>query len=88
MTHTVVWRNEARQALSRLRTDDLASAKLLTAAVRALAHDPYPSISNQLGGSRFWRVRLAEMRVVYEVDDAGKVIYIYSVGRVSPPRLR
>jgi hypothetical protein len=31
MTYTVVWRNEARQALSRLRGGDLARAKLLTA---------------------------------------------------------
>jgi mRNA-degrading endonuclease RelE of RelBE toxin-antitoxin system len=81
-----VWRNEARQALSRLRAGDLASAKLLTAAVRALADDPYPRASNQLGGSRFWRLRLAELRVVYEVDGAGNAIYIYSIGRVPPPR--
>jgi mRNA-degrading endonuclease RelE of RelBE toxin-antitoxin system len=88
MTYTVVWRNEARQALSRLRAGDLVSAKLVTAAVRALADDPYPSISNQLGSSRFWRLRLADLRVVYEVDDTPKAIYIYSIGRVQPPHQR
>lgn len=85
MTYTIVWRNEARQALSRLRTGDLASAKLLTSAVRALSDDPHPPASNQLGGSRSWRLRLAQLRVVYEVDNARNAIYIYSIGRVRLP---
>jgi hypothetical protein len=53
MTYTVVWRNEARHALGRLRADDPASAKLLTAALRALADDPYPGsvISSAVRGS-------------------------------------
>jgi mRNA-degrading endonuclease RelE of RelBE toxin-antitoxin system len=84
MTCTVVWRNKARQALSRLRGGDLASAELLTAAVRALADDPYPGASNQLGGSRFWRLRLGELRVAYEVDGTASAIYIYSIGRMRP----
>jgi mRNA-degrading endonuclease RelE of RelBE toxin-antitoxin system len=49
-----------------------------------LAAEPYPEASNQLGGSRFWRMRLAALRLVYEVDDTDKAIYIYSIGRVSP----
>jgi mRNA-degrading endonuclease RelE of RelBE toxin-antitoxin system len=57
---------------------------LLTSAVRMLAAEPYPEASNQLGGSRFWRMRLAALRLVYEVDDTDKAIYIYSIGRVSP----
>ena len=86
MTYTIVWRNEARQALSRLRAIDGASAKLLTSAVRALAADPHPDISNRLGGSQFWRLRLADLRVIYEVDDGENVIHIYNVGRALPSR--
>lgn len=86
MTYTVVWRDEARQALSRLRVDDLAGARLLTAAVGALPANPYPAASNQLGGSGFWRLRLAELRVLYEVDDTDGAIHIYGVGRASPSR--
>jgi mRNA-degrading endonuclease RelE of RelBE toxin-antitoxin system len=86
VTYTIVWRDEARQALGRLRTGDRASAKLLTSAVRALAIDPYPDISNQLGGSRFWRLRLTELRVTYEVNETGNAIYIYNVGRALPSR--
>jgi mRNA-degrading endonuclease RelE of RelBE toxin-antitoxin system len=68
MTYTVIWRNEARQAMSRLRAADSADARLLIAAVGALTANPHPTTSNQLGGSRFWRLRLAELRVVYEVE--------------------
>lgn len=42
MTYAVVWRNEAREALSRLPARDAAEAKSLTAALRALATNPYP----------------------------------------------
>jgi mRNA-degrading endonuclease RelE of RelBE toxin-antitoxin system len=83
VTYTVVWRHEARRALARLRADDLASAKLLTAAIRPLADDPYPTHSSQLGSSRFWRLRLADLRVLYEADDTVKAVYIYSIGRVQ-----
>lgn len=58
MTYMLVWRNEARQQLSNLRASDPSAAKSVMGAVRALAADPYPATSNQLGNSRFWRLRL------------------------------
>jgi mRNA-degrading endonuclease RelE of RelBE toxin-antitoxin system len=39
--------------------------------------------ANQLGSSRFWRLRLADLRVLYEADDTVKAVYIYSIGRVQ-----
>jgi mRNA interferase RelE/StbE len=84
MTYTVVWRNEARRALSNLRAADPASAKSLAAAVRELAANPRPEGSNQLGGSRFWRLRLAGLRVLYEIDDVADAVHVYNVGRVPP----
>jgi mRNA-degrading endonuclease RelE of RelBE toxin-antitoxin system len=84
VTYTVVWRHEARHALSRLRASDPGSAKLLIVAVTTLTVNPRPATSNQLGGSRFWRLRQAELRVTYEIDDAMSAIHIYSVGRVAP----
>ena len=84
MTYTVVWRNEARQQLSRLRASDPAAAKSVRGAVRALAHDPYPVGSNQLGDSRFWRLRLGALRVTYEVDEVLLAVQVYNIGPVSP----
>ena len=69
MTYTLVWRNEARQALSRLRSADPTSAKLVIAAVQALATEPNPDTSSQLGHSRFRRLNLGDVRASYEIDD-------------------
>jgi mRNA-degrading endonuclease RelE of RelBE toxin-antitoxin system len=87
MTYTLVWRDEARQALSRLRSADPASAKLIIAAVQALAAEPYPDTSSQLGSSRFRR-RLGDLRVTYDVDDDQRSIQIYLVGRLPPAHRR
>jgi len=88
MTYTLIWRNEARQALSRLRSADPASAKLIVAAVQALAAEPYPDTSSQLGSSRFWRLRLGDLRATYVVDDDQRSIQIYLVGRLPPAHRR
>ena len=88
MTHTLIWRNEARQAMSRLRSSDPTSAKLIIAAVRALANEPRPHTSSQLGHSRFRRLKLHDLRVTYEIDDNHRTIHIYLVGQLPPPPRR
>ncbi|HSV65566.1 MAG TPA: hypothetical protein VLJ59_06625 [Mycobacteriales bacterium] len=88
MTRTSSGCNEVRQALSRLRVAGPPAAKLVTAAVRGLAADPHPEISNQLGRSRFWRLRLGELRVTYEDDDVGRTIQVYTVGGMPAARRR
>jgi mRNA-degrading endonuclease RelE of RelBE toxin-antitoxin system len=88
MTYTLIWRNEARQALSRLRSTDPAGAKLVIAAVRALATEPYPDTSSQLGGSRFRRLRLGELRVTYDVDEDQQTVQVYLVGQLPPAHRR
>jgi mRNA interferase RelE/StbE len=74
----------ARRALSSLRRLDRAAAKTVADAVRTLAANPYPEASNQLGDSRFWRLRLGQFRVTYEIDEALHAIHIYNVGPVPP----
>jgi mRNA interferase RelE/StbE len=74
MTYVVVWRNEARRALSSLRALDRTAAKTVADALRALGADPYPEASNRLGGSRFWRLRLGQFRVTYEIDRGGLAV--------------
>jgi mRNA-degrading endonuclease RelE of RelBE toxin-antitoxin system len=86
MTYPLIWRNEARQALSRLRATDPAAAKLLTAAVRALATDPFPDTSTPLGDSTFRRLKLGDLRVTYDVDN--DTVTIYLIGQLPPTRHR
>jgi mRNA-degrading endonuclease RelE of RelBE toxin-antitoxin system len=88
MTYTLIWRNEARQALSRLRSADPAGAKLVIAAVGALASGPYPDSSSPLGDSRYRRLRLGDLRVTYEVDDDQRTVRVYLVGQLPPVRRR
>lgn len=57
-------------------------------AVRALATDPYPAASSQLGNSRFWRLRLGVLRITYGVDDVLLAVHVYNIGPVSPPERR
>jgi mRNA interferase RelE/StbE len=88
MTYTLIWRNEARQALSRLRSTDPAHVKLIIAAVRELATNPYPDTSSQLGHSSFRRLRLGDIRVTYDINDDHQTVQIYLVGQLPPTRRR
>lgn len=88
MAHTLVWANDARSALLRLRSRDPAAAKLVMAAARALTTEPYPAESHQLGGTSYYRLPLEDLRIVYEVDPATSTVYIYSVGQLPPKRRR
>jgi mRNA-degrading endonuclease RelE of RelBE toxin-antitoxin system len=88
MTYTLIWRNEARQILSRLRSADPTGAKLIIAAVRDLAADPYPDTSSQLGHSAFRRIKLRDLRITYDVDAENQTVQIYHVGQVPPTRRR
>ena len=52
----------------------------ITRAMKELAQDPRPSGSRKLVGSeRDRRVRVGDYRVLYEIDDAGKVVRILHV---------
>ena len=49
-------------------------------SVRSLADEPRPQGCRKLVGSQNrWRVRVGDYRVIYTVDDAGRVIEIVAV---------
>ena len=48
--------------------------------IRALADTPRPAGCHKLAGSKNdWRIRLGDYRIVYEVDDARKLVKIFRV---------
>jgi len=48
--------------------------------IRALADTPRPPGCHKLAGSKNdWRIRLGDYRIVYEVDDARKLVKIFRV---------
>jgi mRNA-degrading endonuclease RelE of RelBE toxin-antitoxin system len=86
MTFTTIWRDEARQSLSRLRATDPTSTERALAVARELAKDPYPPSSAALGGSTFRRLKADDVRITYRIDEANQTVEIYLVGTL--PRAR
>lgn len=47
-------------------------------------HDPRPSGAKKLvGGTRDWRVRFGQYRIIYSVDDPAEVITVFAVAKRS-----
>ena len=51
--------------------------------IRSLVHDPRPPGSKKLQGRPEWRVRVGDYRILYTIDDPGKVVGIRAVGHRS-----
>ena len=75
MTFTVLLHQKAAKSLKKLppslRNRVLASVKEL---------EESPEKGDQLKPSQFWRVRVGDYRVIYEVDRSAKRIIILHVG--------
>lgn len=80
MTFTVVWRPEPVAALRALRREDPAAAKTVLAAAAALAADPRPGNSRALGPGQFRRLKLEDLRILYEVSDETVTVYVMKIG--------
>ena len=49
-------------------------------AIRELANDPRPPVCLKLTGRDGWRLRVEEFRVIYEIDDAHRLVTVLNVG--------
>ena len=70
----------ARRELGRLPPGVAAS---LRGPILALGIDPRPAGVSKLVGSDFWRIRIADLRVVYAVDDAEHLVIVLRIARRS-----
>lgn len=52
-------------------------------AIVALTHEPRPSGAKKLVGQSDWRIRIGQYRIVYEIDDAQRVVTIMTVAKRS-----
>jgi mRNA interferase RelE/StbE len=48
-------------------------------AIRDLGKDPRPAGAIKLQGSDFWRIVVSDYRIIYDVDDKGRVVTISRV---------
>lgn len=86
MTYTIVWTNPAMMEYRGLRSQDRPGTARVSDAVRALATDPRPATSRQLGMTDFHRLRVGVYRALYRVNDEESAVLIEHVGRISGER--
>jgi mRNA interferase RelE/StbE len=71
MTATAVKERKRLDATSRKRVD---------AALQSLLENPRPPGVKKLVGSQHdWRVRVGDYRILYEIDDEGRLITIWRI---------
>jgi mRNA interferase RelE/StbE len=81
VTFILVWKIAAGRSLLKIRAADPAAAKAVRVAVDALADDPAPESSTALGAEGHRRLKLGPYRVLYQVDETSRVIYVLTVGQ-------
>ena len=75
----------AQRQLRRLPPGDAAR---LRGPILALAIDPRPTGVTKLVGTDFWRLRVGDLRVVYQVEDDDRLVVILRVARRSESTYR
>lgn len=78
----------APSAQRQLRRLPPGGAARLRSPILALAVDPRPPGVVKLVGSDLWRLRVADLRVVYIVDDAARLVIVLIVARRSESTYR
>jgi mRNA interferase RelE/StbE len=78
--HRVELAPAAQRQLRRLPPGEAAR---LRGPILALAIEPRPFGVMKIGGTEFWRLRIGELRVIYLVDDAARLVVVLKVARRS-----
>jgi mRNA interferase RelE/StbE len=78
--YSVVIRRSAEKEIARLPT---AIRRLIVRRILALGDEPRPRGSQRLSGRDGYRVRQGDYRVVYTIDDPGRVVTIVRVAHRS-----
>ena len=79
MSLTVVARDTALRALARIRAEDKEAFASIRRALAALAEQPHPDEAVAWGGTGIYRLRLADIRILYEVDEDAATVYVINV---------
>ena len=75
----------AERQLRRLPPGDAAR---LRGPILALGIEPRPSGAVKLAGSRFWRLRIGDLRIVFLIDEAAALVVALRVSRRSESTYR
>jgi mRNA interferase RelE/StbE len=83
MSLTVVFRESALRNLARLREEDKDLFSRTRHAISLLADQPYPQSAVAWGATAVYRLRLGDIRVLYEVDEMAATVYVINIGIVT-----
>jgi mRNA-degrading endonuclease RelE of RelBE toxin-antitoxin system len=83
MSLTVVVQETAIRALARIRSEDKDAFAQIRQAMSALADQPRPDAAVAWGDSGIYRLHLAGIRILYEVDDRASTVYIVNVASTA-----
>ena len=75
----------AQRQLRRLPPGDAAR---LRAPILALAIEPHPPGVAKLADTEFWRPRVGDLRIVYQVDETSRLVVVLKVARRSESTYR
>lgn len=78
----------APAAQGRLRRLPPGVAAQFRGPILALVVEPRPSRVVKISGTEFWRLRVGDLRVVYHVDDAARMVVVLKVARRSESTYR
>ncbi len=77
MIYKVFMRQSAQKALARI--PDTMKQKVIQ-VIRGLASTPRPHGVKKLTGRDAWRIRVADYRIIYEIQDDRLIIEVIAIG--------
>jgi mRNA interferase RelE/StbE len=69
-----------RSAEKELKTISPPDLKRVVDKISHLANAPRPPDCVRLASSAYYRVRQGDWRIIYEVDDAGRIVTVLKIG--------
>ena len=69
-----------RRAQKELASVPVDCYERLKSAILSLGDAPRPEGSRKLTGRSGWRIRVGDYRVIYEIDDAARIVLVLHVG--------
>ena len=80
MSYSIRILRRGQKALARFPKQDY---ERVIEAIRGLAADPRPPGARKLRGRDGWRIRIGSNRVIYEIEDADKIVTVLDLGHRS-----
>ncbi len=77
MSYSIRILRRAQKALARLPKRDYERVR---DAILALAENPRPPGARKLRDRQGWRIRVGVYRVIYEIDDANRIVTVLDIG--------